>query len=134
MNFNRWIDRWRLRRIIALLAIPLNLGSKQSVHEFARSLEATEIMSRGMKPDASVSIDVTREELVSFIRYMTTLHDSKISKLVTARVALATMMESDETAVGGKKEEVLAEEMSKHIQAEDSILLHPQGGKVKRNA
>lgn len=114
---NRWIDRWRLRRIIALLAIPLNNGSKSGVHGFAKTLEATEMISRGQKPDAMVTLNVTREELLQFIRYMTTLHDSKISKLITARVALATIMESDETAIGGKKEEVLAEELSKHVRS-----------------
>jgi hypothetical protein len=130
MKLNRFVDRWRLRRIIALLAIPLKNGTKSAVHEFARTLEATEVMSRGCKPNDTVTMNVTREELVQFIRYMTTLHDSKISRLVTARVALATIMESDEKAIGGTKEQVLVEEMTKHVTAKKSSVVDIKGRRI----
>lgn len=130
MKLNRFVDRWRLRRIIALLAIPLKDGSKPPVHEFAKTLEATEIMTRDCKRNEQVTLTVTREELVQFIRYMTSLHDSKMSRLVVARVALATIMESDEAAIGGTKEKVLLEEMSKHIRAKKSAVVDARGKQI----
>ncbi len=113
MKSSRWVDRWRLRRIIATLAIPLNDGGKPGVHDFAKTMEATEIMTRGVKNDTIVSLQVSRDSLDQFIRYMCSLHDSKLHKLATARVALATIMEPDEAAIGGNKKEVLREEAAR---------------------
>ena len=113
MNTNRWLDRWRLRRIIALLAIPLNHGNKPGVHDFAKTMEATEIMTRGVSNSEQITMTTTRENLTQFIRYMTSLHDSKLSKFATARVGLATIMAKDENAIGGEREEVLREEFAK---------------------
>lgn len=128
---SRFIDRWRLRRIIALLAIPLNNGSRTPVHGFAKTMEATEIMTRGCKKEQKVTMTVTRDELVHFIRYMTTLHDSKISRLTTARVALATIMESDEVAIGGTKHEVLREEAAKTAKGHTLAVVDSKGNEIK---
>lgn len=128
MNLNRWVDRWRLRRIIATLAIPLNHGNKPGVHDFAKTMEATEIMSRGLKNEDTVTLQTSRQNLTQFIRYMTSLHDSKLGTLATARVALATIMESDKVAIGGEKEEVLTEEWGK-IKKGETLSVVDMGGK-----
>lgn len=131
MNTNRWVDRWRLRRIIALLAIPLNKGSKPGVHDFAKTMEATEIMTRGMKEHDEVTMTTTRGNLLMFIRYMTSIHDSKLSRLATARVGLATLMESDETAIGGGKAEVLLEEWARNQQGKTLKVVDAGGKSIK---
>ena len=131
MNTNRWLDRWRLRRIIALLAIPLNHGNKPGVHNFAKMMEATEIMTRGTSNSADITLVATREDLTQFIRYMTSLHDSKLSRFATARVGLATLMESDESAVGGKKEEVLREEFTKSQAGQKMHVVDHKGRNLK---
>lgn len=131
MNSNRWVDRWRLRRIIALLAIPLVKGSKPGVHDFAKTMEATEIMTRACKPTDQVTLTTTRGNLLMFIRYMTSIHDTKLSRIATARVALATLMESDETAVGGSKEAVLKEEWARTQEGKTLKVVGPHGRNIK---
>ena len=93
----KWIARWKLRRIIVALETQSDANAR--VHGFARSLEATEIMSRGLKKDAKCTIEVERADLDAFIRYMTSLHDSKLSRLMLARVGLACLILRDETAL-----------------------------------
>jgi len=131
MNTNRWLDRWRLRRIIALLAIPLSKGAKPGVHDFAKTMEATEIMTRGTSDSEQISMVTTRGNLTQFISYMTSLHDSKLSKFATARVGLATIMESDESAIGGKKEEVMREEWAKAQAGQKMRVVDHKGRNMK---
>jgi hypothetical protein len=131
MNTNRWVDRWRLRRIIALLAIPLNKGGLPGVHDFAKTMEATEIMTRDMKKGDEVTMTTSRGNLLMFIRYMTSMHDAKLSRLATARVGLATLMESDETAIGGGKAEVLLEEWARNQQGKTLKVVDAGGKSIK---
>lgn len=131
MNTNRWLDRWRLRRIIALLAIPLSKGAKPGVHDFAKTLEATEIMTRGVGKTKEVTLTTTRENLTQFISYLTSMHDGRLSKFATARVALATIMAKDENAIGGKREEVLREEFAKTRSGQKLRVVDHKGRNLK---
>ncbi|NCF69103.1 MAG: hypothetical protein GWP61_24355 [Chloroflexi bacterium] len=128
---NRWLDRWRMRRVIAHLAIPLNNGSKSGVHDFAKTMEATEIMTRGSKPSDKITMTTTRENLTQFIRYMTSMHDTKLNWFATARVGLATIMAKDENAIGGNREEVLREEFAKTQAGTKLKVVDQHGRKLK---
>jgi hypothetical protein len=107
--FNKWHTRWKLRRII--VALEEQQEANHHIHSFARALEATEIMTRGMKKDAQCVITIERAELDSFIRYMTSLHDSKLSRLMLARIGLACLVMYDETALKEPAKKVVSDEM-----------------------
>ena len=108
-----WLSRWRLRRIIAALSYATDYGLKDEVKEFAESLEATSMMTRGlsMKKDTRVVIHCTREQLDTFITYMTRLHSSKLSLWHRARIGLATLALSDKLALGETPEEFVKREL-----------------------
>lgn len=108
--FSKWLNRWRLRRII--VALETQSDTNQYVHDFAKSLEATEIMTRGGKKDAECLITVERAQLDAFIRYMCSLHDSKLSRITLARVGLACLMLRDEKTLKAPPREVLKEAKS----------------------
>lgn len=107
---SKWLNRWRLRRII--VALETQSDANKLVHGFARSLEATEIMSRGNKKDSACLITIERAELDAFIRYMTSLHDDKLSRIMLARVGLACLLVRDETALKGPPKEVLSDALA----------------------
>jgi len=102
---SKWLNRWKLRRII--VALETQSHANKLVHGFARSLEATEIMSRGNKKDSACLITIERAELDAFVRYMTSLHDDKLSRLMLARVGLACLLVRDEDALKAPADEVL---------------------------
>ncbi len=118
-RFNHWLSKWRLKRIIAALAHACNYGLRNEVMEFARSLEATEMMSRGCKNDQLVTITCEREQLAAFITYMTRLHSSKLSLLLRARIGLATLMVSDKYILGEPVEEFIEREFGKAKSSKD---------------
>lgn len=115
MNFQNWLSRWRLRRILAALSFATDFGLKVEVKEFAESLEATSMMTRGssMKKDTPVTINCTREQLDTFITYMTRLHSSKLSLWHRARIGLATLAITDKLALGETPEEFIRRELPK---------------------
>lgn len=116
----KWHSRWRLRRII--IALEEQSGANALVHGFARSLEATEIMSRGSKKNALCTITVERADLDAFIRYMTSLHDSKLSRIMLARVGLATLVMRDERAMKAPAEQVMEEEVARSGEPTSAII------------
>ena len=107
--WQKWKNRWKLRRIIVALSEQQHANT--SVHGFARSLEATEIMSRGLKKDADCTISIERHELDSFIRYMTSLHDAKLSRIMLARIALACLITRDEETLKEPPQKIVDEAM-----------------------
>lgn len=107
--FQKWKNRWKLRRII--VALEEQQSVNDHVHSFARSLEATEIMSRGLKKDAECVINIERRELDSFIRYMTSLHDAKLSRIMLARIALACLITRDEELLKEPPQKIVDEAM-----------------------
>jgi len=121
-----WLSRWRLRRIIAALSYATNYGLKDEVKEFAESLEATSMMTRGlsMKKGTPVTINATREQLDSFITYMTRLHGSKLSLWHRARIGLATLAFSDKRVLGETPEEFIKRELPKaKSSADDRVII-----------
>lgn len=103
----KWLARWRLRRII--VALETQADFNQHITDFVKTMEATEIMSRGNKKDASCHLTVTRRELDAFIRYMCSLHDSKLSRIMLARIGLACLLVRDESVLKAPPEQVLKE-------------------------
>jgi len=118
--FQKWKNRWKLRRLI--VALEEQQDASGSVHGFARSLEATEIMSRGLKKNAECLITVERQELDSFIRYMTSLHDSKLSRIMLARIALACLITRDEDALKEPPQKIVNEAMASSGKKKSSIM------------
>jgi hypothetical protein len=94
-------------------------------------MEATEIMTRGSKPSDKITMTTTRENLTQFIRYMTSMHDTKLNWFATARVGLATIMAKDENAIGGNREEVLREEFAKTQAGTKLKVVDQHGRKLK---
>ena len=125
MKFQNWLSRWRLRRIIAALSHATDYGLKHEVKEFAESLEATSMMTRrlSMKKDTPVTINATREQLDSFISYMTRLHSSKLSLWHRARIGLATLAFSDTHTLGETPEEFIKRELPKAKSSKDDKLI-----------
>lgn len=105
--FQKWKNRWKLRRVI--VALEEQQHASDAVHGFARSLEATEIMSRGLKKNASCTIEIERHELDAFIRYMTSLHDAKLSRIMLARIALACLIVRDEATLKEPPQKIVDE-------------------------
>lgn len=122
--FQKWLNRWRLRRIILALQGQVNQGNNDLVKGFAKNLEATEIMSRGMKKDAEVIITVSRRELDSFIRYMCSLHDAKLSRIMIARIGLATLVTRDDKMLGQPAEQILTQEMARSNKPRGSVIVN----------
>lgn len=118
--FQKWKNRWKLRRII--VALEEQQHAPAAVHGFARSLEATEIMSRGLKKDAECTISIERHELDSFIRYMTSLHDSKLSRIMLARIALACLITRDEDTLKEPPQAIVDEAMKTTGRKKSSIV------------
>lgn len=111
--FQKWLNRWRLRRIIVALTEQVQQGNNTLVMDFAKSLEATEIMSRGLKKNVTVHIEIERAQLDAFIRYMCSLHDAKLSRIMLARIGLATLMMRDEGTLQQKPEDVIDDEVAR---------------------
>ncbi|MCB7130401.1 MAG: hypothetical protein J3T61_12785 [Candidatus Brocadiales bacterium] len=122
--FQKWLNRWRLRRIIMALQGQVNQGNNELVIGFAKNLEATEIMSRGSKKHAEVIITVTRRELDSFIRYMCSLHDAKLSRIMIARIGLATLVTRDDKMLGQPAEVILTKEMARSNKPRSDVIGH----------
>ena len=95
--FQKWKARWKLRRITS----------------FVKTMEATEVMSRGSKKNAQVILNIERAELDAFIRYMCSLHDSKLSRILLARVGLACLIMRDESALKAPPEAVIKREQER---------------------
>ncbi len=120
--FKKWLNRWRLRRVIVALSQQVQQGSNALVMEFAKTLEATEMMSRGMKKNVNVSMEIERAQLDAFIRYMCSLHDAKLSRIMLARIGLATLMTRDESILKQPPEEVIADEIARSNQPRSEVV------------
>lgn len=118
-KFQHWLNRWRLKRIITALARACNYGLREEVVNFARSLEATEVMSRGCRKDQQITITCERAQLSAFITYMTRLHTSKLSLLLRAKIGLATLMVSDRYVLGEPVDEFIEREFGKVKHSKD---------------
>lgn len=108
--FTRWLHRWRLRQIIRVLTHSIQEGRHPHVLEFVKSLEATELMSRGSSPSTEVSISVTRAQLDKFIVYTCALHDAKLSRITIARIGLACLCMTNAQMLGASPSAVIAKE------------------------
>ena len=82
--------------------------------DLIKTLEATEIMTRGTKKFDQITITTNRSELLSFIDYMNRLHSSKLGNLQLARIALATLILRDEEALKDQPENVIKETSKKY--------------------
>lgn len=122
--FQKWLNRWRLRRIIMVLESQVDRGKEEHVRAFCKSLEATEMMSRGSKRESEVSIVVTRRELDAFIRYMCSLHDAKLSRIMIARIGLATLILRDDEALGQPPAQIIKEEMAQASKPQSDVITH----------
>lgn len=120
--YQKWLNRWRLRRIIVALQGQINQGNNSLVKDFAKGLEATEIMSRGMKKNAEVIITVKRNELDSFIRYMCSLHDAKLSRIMIARIGLATLITRDDKTLGQSASQIIIDEMARTKKPQSEVV------------
>lgn len=120
--FQKWLNRWRLRRIIVALSDQVQQGSAPLVMEFAKTLEATELMSRGLKKNVRVSMEIERAQLESFIRYMCSLHDAKLSRIMLARIGLATLMIRDESVLKQVPEDVIKSEAERASKPQSEVI------------
>jgi hypothetical protein len=111
--FKNWISRWQLRQIIQSLSTKTH--TNPMVHGFCKQLEATSIMTRGMKKDTLVTINCEREELDAFIHYMTSLHDEQLSRLNVARLGLATLMIKDAQMLDDTPQGIIQREIKKTL-------------------
>lgn len=109
--FQKWKARWKLRRII--VALEGQIDFNPHVTNFVKTMEATEIMSRGSKKDAQVILTIERAELDAFIRYTCSLHDSKLSRIILARVGLACLVMRDESALKEPPKAVIKREQDR---------------------
>jgi len=132
-KLKQWFYRWKLKRVVAALAMRTSVreDDKDGVYAFAKMLEATEIMTRGIKKHEDVTMSCTRQELDQFIRYMTTLHDSRLSLLIRARIGLATLTASAEKVLGEAPKEVLKTEAAKTLKGRKSTIVDASGRKVE---
>ncbi len=120
--FQKWLNRWRLRRVIVALTNQVQQGSTPLVMEFAKTLEATEMMSRGLKKNVNVSMEIERAQLDAFIRYMCSLHDAKLSRIMLARIGLATLMTRDESILKQPPEQVIEDEIKRSSQPRGEVI------------
>ena len=132
-SIKQWYFRWKLRRVVAVLAHRTNAPKEHAagVHAFAKMLEASEIMTRSVKKHEQVPMQCTRAELDSFIRYMTTLHDSRLSLLIRARVGLATLAMTDEEVLGESPKDVVKSEHGRRLAKSDSRFVDAEGKSLK---
>lgn len=122
--FQKWLNRWRLRRIIKALTEQCNQGTVPLVLDFVKTLEATEIITRGGKKNMLVSMEIERAQLDAFIRYMCSLHDAKLSRIMLARIGLATLITRDERILGAPAREILDEEIKRSQQPRSEVVAH----------
>lgn len=108
----KWRNRWKLRQIIAV--IENQIGVPDRAVDLIKTLEATEIMTRGTKKLDPITLTTTRSELLSFIDYMNRLHSSKLGNLQLARIALATLILRDEQSLKDSPEHVIKETSEKY--------------------
>lgn len=134
-SIKQWFFRWKLKRVVAALAMRTSVDAKDrdGVYAYAKMLEATEIMTRGLKKGDDVTMSCTREELDQFIRYMTTLHDSRLSLLIRARIGLATLTASSEKVLGETPENVMQTEAAQTMKGRKSTIVDPRGRKMEIN-
>jgi hypothetical protein len=134
-SIKQWFFRWKLKRVVAALAMRTSVDAKDrdGVYAYAKMLEATEIMTRGLKKGDDVTMSCTREELDQFIRYMTTLHDSRLSLLIRARIGLATLTASSEKVLGETPENVMQTEAAQTMKGRKSTIVDPRGKKMEIN-
>ena len=128
-RIKQWFYRWKLKRVVLALSLRASIKDKDkdSVYAYAKMLEATEIMTRGLKKADEVVMTCTREELDGFIRYMTTLHDSRLSLLVRARIGLATLTAHAEKILGDTPQEVLKSEHAVMLKGRKSTVVDASG-------
>lgn len=132
-KLKQWFYRWKLKRVVAALAIRTSVrkNDKDGVYAFAKMLEATEIMTRGLKKADEVAMQCERQELDQFIRYMTTLHDSRLSLLIRARIGLATLAATATQVLGEEPKEVLKTEAAKTLKGRKSRIVTPGGSNME---
>lgn len=130
------ILRWKMRRVVMALAMRVSArkGEEDGVFRFAKMLEATHTMSKGLKRDDEMTFQCTRDELDQFIRYMTTLHDSRLALLVRARIGLATLAMKDKHVLAEEPKEVLEQEFAKTVKGKELNIVDPAGKKIKVRA
>ncbi len=120
--FQKWLNRWRLRRVIVALSGQVQQGGTPLVMDFVSTLEATELMTRGIKKHVNVSIEIERAQLDAFIRYMCSLHDAKLSRIMLARIGLATLMTRDESILKQPPEQVIKDEIERSNQPRTEVI------------
>ena len=126
-KLQHWLNKWRLKRIILTLHRATDHGLRPQVVEFARSLEATEVITRGLKKKQTVTITCEREELAAFITYMSRLHTGKLSLILRAKIGLASLAMSDRYVIGEPVDEFIKREFGKVKRSKDDkriIQLH----------
>lgn len=126
-KLQHWLNKWRLKRIILALHRATECGLRPQVVEFARSLQATEAMSRGVKKHELVTIVCKRDDLASFITYISRLHDAKLSLIVRARIGLVALICKNQYIVGEPIDEFITREFGKVKRSKDDkriIQLH----------
>lgn len=134
-SMKQWFYRWKLKRVVAALAMRTSVKAdeRDGVHAFAKMLEATEIMTRGIKKGDNVTMSCTRDELDQFIRYMTTLHDSRLSLLIRARIGLATLYAKPKDMLGEEPEDALKTEVARSLKGKKSQLVDARGKQMEIN-
>lgn len=135
-RFKAWYRRWKLRRVIAALAHRTSVSRKEEdgVYAFAKMLEATEIMTRSIKASETVTLTPTRSELLAFIKYMTTLHDSRLSLIIRARIGLATLAVRDADVLGEEPVDTLKTEEARRMKGNELNIVDERGRKIKVRA
>lgn len=138
-SIKAWLLRWKMKRVIAALAYRTDTSSankkrNSGILEFGKMLEATELMTRGTKGADEISMSCTRDELTSFIGYMTRLHDSRLSVFIRARIGLATLFMSTQEVLGEDPKEFYERERAAAQQAggkRETGLIGPDGKDIK---
>ena len=123
MNYQSFLTRWRMRRIVKTLDYATKQGLRPGVEGFAKALEATALMTQHGKKDMPVTVQCTRRELNEFVSYMTRLHVAKQSLLVRARIGLAVLFMSDKKLLGEAPEDLIAhEKMNTKSSSDDKVI------------
>jgi DNA integrity scanning protein DisA with diadenylate cyclase activity len=110
-----WVSRWKLRQIIKMYDGQTKTVMTTDAFGFIKTLEATAMMSKGMSKHERVTMNLERCEIESFIRYMTSLHDVKISRFNLARLGLATLLQADKHALGEHPAEIIKKELGRTV-------------------
>ena len=114
-----WLSKWRLKRIILALHRATEYGLRPQVVEFARSLEASEAMTRDIKKHEFCTIVCKREDLAAFVTYMSRLHSGKLSLLVRARIGLIALLCKDQYVTGEPVDQFIIREFGKVKRSKD---------------